>query len=223
MAILERVFPATPLTAEQQKMLRRYHQFREASKRLNNRLSRMLPKGAIRQSAKDLGMLVRGTIVFRHLHESDILTDYALHNYRPSPSAQSLVERFASARFDREAETLDKDEAAIRRHKAAARFAILQVRQVLPGLGIRADDLLWCKQALLLIDVGLSRTAQTRADLRPPIHRRWRWRGRCVGSHAAGFPRQPGTPAGPGNDVILGRHLHRASPGAPRRTGPAAP
>jgi len=170
MAILDEHCATVLLTAEQQGMLERYHALREASKRLNTRLFRMLPRSAITRSAKDLGMLVHDTIVFRTIGESDILAGYAMHDYRPSSTAPSLVERFASPAFDKEAAGLDEAEAAVRRYKATARFTIVQVRDVTPGFAIHVDDLLRGGSSLLLVDVWLSRTAVASAVFAGRIH-----------------------------------------------------
>ncbi len=170
MAVVDQRFDTALLTAEQRRMLERYHRLREASKRLNSRLFRMLPRRTIMESAKDLGMLVRGTIVWRSIGESDVLADYAIHDYRPSSTAQSTAERFASARFDEEAAALDEDEAVVRRYKAAARFSIVQVRDVAPGFAVRIDDVLRREASLLLVDVWLSRTAEPGAVFAGRIH-----------------------------------------------------
>lgn len=147
------------LTREQRGWLSRYQRLRAASRRLNDRLLDRLPRGALARCAKELGLVRDRTVVLENLDvEGAMLMDYALHDHRPTADRRSIAERFCSSAFDREAASLDHDEAAARRYRATARFALLQICDAVVGLGVHVYDVLRGGEPFLLADVALSRT-----------------------------------------------------------------
>lgn len=146
------------LTSEQLGLLCRYQRLRAASRRLNDRLLARLPRGALAQCAKELGLVRGRTIALVNDVEGAVLMDYALHDHRPTADGRSIAERFCSSAFDREAASLDGDEAAARRYRATARFALLQICDAVVGLGVHVYDVLRGGEPLLLADENLSRT-----------------------------------------------------------------
>jgi hypothetical protein len=149
------------LTSEQLGLLSRYQRRRTASRRLNDRLLDRLPRGALARCAKELGLVRDRGIVLVNLDvEGAMVMDYALHDHRPTADRRSIAERFCSSAFDREAASLDRDEAEARRHRVTARFALLQICDAVVGLGVHAYDALRGGEPFLLADVSLSRTGE---------------------------------------------------------------
>jgi len=134
-------------------------QLRKASQRLNDRILDHLPRGALIQSARALGLRHSGEIVLTDMLEANVILDYALHDYRKG-RAPSTIERFVSPAFDREAEDLDDLERALRRYKAATRFSLMSVAEVLPGFGVVLDEMMGAGRSVLLADIDLAGVAE---------------------------------------------------------------
>jgi len=118
----------------------------------NEVLPKYLSKQAFQTGGEKLGISQQGTLVFNSEDEMGVLLDYCLHDDREGGT--NAVQRYmAEARLD-----VDSDEYAVVKAMSRSFHTVVQVMEVLPGVGVRAADLLaGCEY--LLIDMGFSRTA----------------------------------------------------------------
>jgi len=131
----------------------RYKELRKIVRRLQ---SSILPEYLSREAylicAARLGMLQNNTVVFADMDESSVLTDYCIYDYREE--GVNAVSRYVA---DSQADP-NSDEYAVVKAMSQSFHTLVQVREVLPGVGVSADDLLGDTE-FLLTDIGFSKTA----------------------------------------------------------------
>jgi len=138
--------------AEYAELVARYRQLRAISFELNNALVAKTPPEAVQQCAKKLGLWKDKTLVFPSEAATDVFMDYLVYDwYQDGLNAfgRRLKERPPAPGSDLEKVLLATQHAF---------YAILEVTEVLPEVGIRARDQLGDRDCLIL-DMGLSQSA----------------------------------------------------------------
>ncbi|MHC1743330.1 MAG: hypothetical protein AB9873_09905 [Syntrophobacteraceae bacterium] len=133
---------------EDEVVMERYRHIRRVSFELNETLVRRIPKQALRDCAKQLGMLSGKTLVFQNPNEAALLFDYCLYSYRPG--GKSIMElHLTQSRPEPES-----DEMALLRSMMMSRFSLFSIEEVFKGIGVVLVDRLR-QEKLFLLDVGM--------------------------------------------------------------------
>jgi hypothetical protein len=132
--------------------LARYKQLRQLGLELSHRLIETLPRDAIEESAKKLGILRKKTIIFDSEDELAVLMDYCLHDVRRK--GLTAIERFLQT----SSPPADSDEMILLLAFRESRYSLFAVESIERGIGVAVRDLLQ-DQSLFLFDVGLGSTA----------------------------------------------------------------
>ncbi|MCK4294355.1 MAG: SEC-C domain-containing protein [Planctomycetes bacterium] len=133
-------------------LVNRYRQFRQITRKLHSTLPEYLSKRAFNECGKKLGIMRNGTLIFNGEQDMAVLMDYCIYDYREN--AVNAVSRYLA---DSEI-AADSDEYKVLKAMSESFYTLVQVEDVLPGVGVRVNDLLGEKQ-FLLIDIGFSNTA----------------------------------------------------------------
>jgi hypothetical protein len=137
-------------------LVERYQRLRKISYGLHSSgLLKYLSKQAFPVGGKRLGMLgAENTLMFESEDHVSILADYCLYD---------LIEEGGTAisryRADSHADPASEEYAVVRAMSEAF-HTLVEVTEVLPGVGVRAADLLAGRREYLVVDMGLGRTAQ---------------------------------------------------------------
>jgi hypothetical protein len=134
--------------------LHRYRTLREVQRALNRQLTKTLSKKAIEETARRLGFWENGRILFEDEGEIDVLNDAALYDYFPAGDKNAVGRYFAQNKYEP-----GSGEYVVLEAMTTARVTLVELGEVVPGVGVEARDLLFGHQ-LLLADIGLSETAQ---------------------------------------------------------------
>ena len=130
-----------------------YKRIRPIRLHLNNELVHRLSRDVLDDGAKRIGILRKGTLVFENEDETSVLMDYCIYNvYRKGRNA---VEQYLC---DCPPDP-DSDEMACLQAMQHARYSLVAVLRVEPGVGCHVRDL-FTEETRLLVDMGLSRTAR---------------------------------------------------------------
>jgi len=137
------------------RLVKRYQRLRQIGRQLNNEtLPRYLPRSAFETCARKLGLWHRGTLVFDSEDEMGVLMDYCLHDFRPK--AGNAVQQYAAeANPDP-----GSDEYAVLKAMLESFYTVVQVKRVVPGVGIGVADLWAPGCEYLLVDIGFSGSAR---------------------------------------------------------------
>lgn len=130
----------------------RYSQIRAAGRALNVELAKLLPKAAVPEHGKKLGLVKAGTLVLNNEDEIAILYDYAIHAHRFGE--KSVRDRYLESHPAPEPLVTEVLEAMNK-----AWFSVFRVEHILPGLGAHLRDLISGTE-LELTDMGLAGTGQ---------------------------------------------------------------
>ena len=133
-------------------LVNRYKQFRKINRKFNNILPRQLSKQAIEKCGQKLGVIKGNTLVLQDMDEVAVLMDYCIYDY--CENGLNAVSRYMAD----SPPASNSDEYVVLKAMAESFYTLVQVEHVLPGVGVRADDLLGDKQ-FLIIDLGFSETA----------------------------------------------------------------
>lgn len=146
----------TDSTAEQySQRVNRYKEIRKTACRLNNEiLPKYLSKRALEVCGGKLGIMRGDTLFCASMDHMSVLMDYCLHNY--ADEGGTAVSRYL-ADFELD---VHSDEYAVVKAMAESFYTIVQVEEVVAGVGVRVIDL-FVGQEYLLIDMGFSETAVT--------------------------------------------------------------
>ena len=137
-------------------LVERYRRLREISYKLHGRpLLDHLSQQAFPEGGKKLGMLGGGTTL-RFDSEDDlaILADYCLYDL-VEENGNAIARYRAGAHPDP-----TSDESALLHAMSESFYTLIEVTEVVPGVGVRVADLFAGRREYLLIDMGLGRTAQ---------------------------------------------------------------
>ena len=144
--------PNGPDMTSQGELVERYKQFRGVSFELNKILPNYGSKQTIELAARKLGLFQDGLLVFGEEDEVCVLMDYVIYDcYEDGANA---VDRHIADHPP----AAGSDEETVLRAMQEAFFAVVQVEEVLEGLGVRVYDLL-SDRRFLLADIGFSHTA----------------------------------------------------------------
>jgi hypothetical protein len=135
------------------KDIERYKQRREIAMTFNHKLVEQLPKSAINECAKKLGLLQRNTLVFSCEDEVSVLMDYCLFHFRINKV--NVISRYLlmspPAKDSIEMELLETMQKAY--------YSLLIVKKVFQNKGVLVFDFVNEKD-IFLIDLGLSISAK---------------------------------------------------------------
>lgn len=141
-------FKKTPSTSEQ---TARYTHLRQVGRELNMALAKQVPKTAIPECGKKLGISKAGTLIINNDDEIAILYDYAIQHYRRG--GKNVIERY----LEQSPPPADSDEMALLQAMTQARYSVFRVEDIIPNQGARLRDLLR-GDTLDLVDSGLATT-----------------------------------------------------------------
>ena len=129
----------------------RYKAVRKASLALNMALAKELPKAAVPECGKKLGLFKAGTLILNNDDEIAVLYDYCLHYYRRA--GKNTIERH----IEQAPPAPGSEEAALLRAMLESRYSLFRVEDLLPHRGVMLRDLL-TGEAVELMDITLSET-----------------------------------------------------------------
>ena len=138
---------------EHNELVNRYKQFRRITRKLHSTLPEYLSKRAFNTCGKKLGIMKNDILVFNDEEEMAVLMDYCIYDYREN-GVNAVSQYLADSKLD-----ADSDEYIVLKAMSESFYTLVQVEDVLPGTGVRVNDLLGEKQ-FLLIDIGFSETAE---------------------------------------------------------------
>lgn len=127
--------------------LARYRRARQISRRHNATLLESLPKEAIFQQARRLGMYEGKTLVLDDWNDLALAVDLAIHTAPPDRSR--AIDRYAASARP----APGSEDAMVLQAMREARFAILLIRERHPSAGVFVTDL-FRKTDLWLMDEG---------------------------------------------------------------------
>lgn len=143
-----------------QEHLRAYRLLRETGKGFHGKLLALIPRSLFVQTAGDLGLWKRGTLVADQ-GDTEILAERLIYDKR-------WQGKNALAHFEEGAERQDltRDEEAYFQAMRSARFSLFRVREANPAVGfVFLEDCFGGPLSKALIDFGLSETAFPRSLL----------------------------------------------------------
>ncbi len=118
----------------------------------------------IESSAKRLGLWKKGKIVMAAEHEMTVLMDYALIHERHN--GKNAIQRYRKERI----EELTAVDRKILDSLVNARYTVLEVRQMMPGVGLLAHDFIRDKE-LLLLDKSFSNSCKVGIMMAGHLHK----------------------------------------------------
>lgn len=131
-------------------VLDRYKRFREAGRNLNLTLVKQLPKDAVPECGKKLGISKAGTLILNNDDEIAVLFDYCLYHYRRGN--KTVIERYLES-----PPAADSLEMALLQAMLQARFSAFMIMKITPRQGAVLRDLVQ-GDTLDLADIGVSET-----------------------------------------------------------------
>jgi hypothetical protein len=132
--------------------LARYTSLRARLREFNARLVRTIPRHVLGEIGAALGLRSRDTLCFRSESEIAVLMDSCLFEW--TEDGRNIVERYAQGH----ASIVTDDEHELLAIMRRARYTVVAVETVVPGLGLWAFDL-HEGERIFIMDVGLSHTA----------------------------------------------------------------
>jgi len=136
---------------EYSELVEKYKRFREVNREFNNILTRKVSKNAIHNCGIKLGIMRGDTLVFEDEQEMDVLIDYCIYDYYEN--GQNAVSRYMSE----SPPSPGSDEYVVLKAMSEAFYTLVQIEQILKGVGVQADDL-FGERRYLLTDTGLGKT-----------------------------------------------------------------
>lgn len=132
-------------------LFERYQQFREAGRNLNLTLAKQLPKPAVQECGKKLGLFKAGTLILNNEDEIAILFDYAFFHHRRA--GKNLIERY----FENTPPAAGAIEALLLQAMLKSYYSLFRMEEIRPGRGALLRDLL-TDETLEMMDKGLGDT-----------------------------------------------------------------
>ena len=135
-------------------LVKEYKAFRRAYRELNHKImEKYLKQDQLLRSAELLGIVHRGTFVFKNEEETDALMDFALHEYREN-------DKNAIALYKEKIGGESAMERAILNALLSSHTSLFRITAVLPSESITSlRDLLSEGEPAKLLDIGLSQCA----------------------------------------------------------------
>jgi hypothetical protein len=134
-----------------QELIDRYKHWRALCLELNMTLAKQLPKAAVPECGKKLGIFKAGTLILNNDDEIAILYDYCLYHYRRG--GKNTIERY----LDNSPPAAESTKMEILRAMLASYYSIFKLVDIHPKQGASLQDLL-SNKVVNLIDLGLSDT-----------------------------------------------------------------
>ena len=139
--------------AEHDELVNRYKQFRQITRKLHSTLPEYLSKRTFSDCGKKLGIMKNDTLIFNNKQDMAVLMDYCIYDYREN-GTNAVSQHLADSKIE-----TGTDEYKVLKAMSESFYTLVQVEEVLPGVGVRVNDLLGERQ-FLLIDIGFSETAK---------------------------------------------------------------
>lgn len=134
-------------------LLDQYKRLREVGRDLNMMLVKRLPRDAVPECGKKLGLFKAGTLILSNEDEIAVLYDYCLHHYRRGH--KTVIERY----LEQSPPAADSLEMTLLQAMTQAHFSVFRVMDTTPGRGAVLMDLVE-GETIELIDIALSETAR---------------------------------------------------------------
>ncbi len=131
-------------------LIERYKDFRAAALEFNMALIKQLPKAAVPECGKKLGIFKAGTLILNNDDEIAILYDYCLYHYRRD--GKNTIERHQENSLPPESM-----EMALLQAMRAAYYSLFKIVDIHPHKGASLLDLV-SGETIDLLDIGLSGT-----------------------------------------------------------------
>jgi hypothetical protein len=131
--------------------IERYQRLRQVGRDLNLTLVKQLPKAAVAECGKKLGLFKAGTLILNNEDEIAILYDYGLHHYRRDH--KNVIERY----LEHSPPAPDSLELTLLQAMLHARFSVFRVQEIKPRQGALLLDLVQ-GEPVELVDRALSET-----------------------------------------------------------------
>jgi len=141
-----------PVETEYTELVARYKRFRRINRQLHSTLLDYLPKKGLKKCAKKLGISKSGVFVFQEQHEADVLMDYCIYDYYED--SINTVSRYMM----KHPPTAGSNEYLVLKAMSESYYSLIQVEDIVEGVGIWAHDPLRDKE-FFLVDIGFSQTA----------------------------------------------------------------
>ncbi len=135
-------------------VLNRYKQLRARGRALNDLLIKQLPKTAIRECAKKLGLLEGKTLVLDSEHELSVLFDYCLYTHRRGN--KTVIDRYLA---QAPPAVLSEEDMRLLNAMSNAYYSLFVVDAVQTDKGVTLHDLLRDK-TFFLMDTGFGQSAR---------------------------------------------------------------
>ncbi|MFM8330123.1 MAG: hypothetical protein ACKN9T_00355 [Candidatus Methylumidiphilus sp.] len=133
-------------------LIERYKAHRVASRELHTDLAKQLPKPAVQECGKKIGIFKAGTLILNNDDEIGILFDYALHHYYRA--GKNTIQRY----FDNTQPPDGSMDKTLMRALLESWYSVFRVVDVHPRQGVSLLDLVSGK-TFDLVDLGLGDTA----------------------------------------------------------------
>lgn len=137
---------------EYSELVNKYKRFRQINRKLQNMLVEQLSRKALDKSGRKLGILKGDVFVFGNEDETSILMDYCIYEYREN--GQNAVSRY----LEESPPASDTDEYTVLKAMSESFYTLVEIAEVLPGVGVLADDL-FSDRRYPIIDMGLGSSA----------------------------------------------------------------
>ena len=135
-------------------VLNRYKELRARGRALNDRLIKQLPKTAIRECAKKLGLLEGKTLVLDSEHELSVLFDYCLYSHRRGN--KTVIDRYLE---HAPPAVPSEEDMRLLNAMSNAYYSLFLVDAVQTDKGATLHDLLRDK-TFFLMDTGLGQSVR---------------------------------------------------------------
>lgn len=139
--------------AEYSHLVARYKDFRKITWDLQNGpLPKYMSKRTLDVCGRKLGVLEGKTFVLDDVDQIGAVMDYCIYDYRED-GLNAIEQYIADARPDP-----GSDKSIVLKAMAESFYTLVQVAEVVPGVGVQARDLMNNRE-YLLVDMGLGKTA----------------------------------------------------------------
>jgi hypothetical protein len=115
-------------------------------------LAKRISEKVLTECGRKLDLIEGDTFVFGDMDETAVLMDYCIYEYREN--GQNAVSRYLAE----SPHASDTDEYTVLEAMSESFYTLVQVADVLAGVGVQADDL-FSDGTYLIIDMGFGATA----------------------------------------------------------------
>ncbi len=135
-----------------QLVVARYKRLRDVGKGLNTTLVGRLPKHAMLECAKKLGIRKGKRVILGSVDAMDILVDYSLYSFRRA--GKTVIQGY----LENSPPPNECDEMFILRAMLGSHYSLFMVKQVHKGVGVTLFDIIR-NRIFLLVDIGFGLSA----------------------------------------------------------------